>query len=87
MENLGLSSDVALDRIAGSPRLGVIHQGVDFQLDEKGTTATAASLGGVLFGSDQPVSFTADHPFLFFIRQAKTGTVLFLGRVVNPQAN
>ena len=30
--------------------------------------------------------FNADHPFLFFIRDNKTGSVLFTGRLENPKA-
>ena len=30
------------------------------------------------------VRFTADHPFVFFIKEAMTDTVLFLGRFSNP---
>jgi serine protease inhibitor len=28
----------------------------------------------------------ADHPFLFFIQDEPTGTVLFMGRVMDPSA-
>ena len=28
--------------------------------------------------------FRADHPFVFLIRHKQTGSILFLGRLVNP---
>jgi serpin B len=31
-----------------------------------------------------PPSFTADHPFVFVIRDNVTGSMLFVGRVANP---
>jgi serpin B len=31
----------------------------------------------------KPKIFHADHPFLYLIRDRKTGAVLFLGQVVN----
>ncbi|KAK9941171.1 hypothetical protein M0R45_017791 [Rubus argutus] len=33
---------------------------------------------------DSPMDFVADHPFLFVIREEITGTVLFIGHVLNP---
>jgi len=66
----------------------VLHQAY-VDVNEEGTEAAAAT--GVMF-SDAPgpvphvVVFRADHPFLFLIRDNRTGVILFLGRVVNPQA-
>jgi serpin B len=34
-----------------------------------------------------PVSFRADHPFLFVIRDNHTGSIMFQGRMVNPGAS
>ncbi len=63
----------------------VIHQ-ANIDVDEKGTTAAAAT-AVVLRATGmpaQPVTVTADHPFLFALRDVPTGTVLFLGRVGDP---
>ncbi|KAL6205418.1 hypothetical protein ACLB2K_022678 [Fragaria x ananassa] len=57
------------------------------EIDEEGTEASAvtAQISG---GRAPPVEidFVADHPFMFFIREDSTGTVLFMGTVLNPLA-
>ena len=56
--------------------------------DEEGTEAAAAS--AVVFKMrsipSPPEIVRADHPFLFLIRERRSGCVLFLGRVVDPAA-
>ena len=59
------------------------------KVDEKGTEAAAATaVVMVRAGSAAPVSrpkeFVADHPFLFLIRDLRSGLILFLGRVSDP---
>ena len=54
-------------------------------VDERGTTAAAAT--GVAVGLRsvaRSVSFVADHPFVFLIRDMLTGSVLFMGRMEDP---
>lgn len=64
----------------------VIHKAF-VQVDEKGTEAAAAT--GVMMRTTAmpmpPKVFRADHPFLFLIRDKETGSVLFMGRVVDPE--
>jgi serine protease inhibitor len=55
-------------------------------VNEEGTEAAAAT--GVVVGLTsarvQPPTFCADRPFLFLIRDNHTGSILFMGRVVDP---
>jgi len=57
-------------------------------VDEKGTEAAAATavvlVGTSMPAPEEPVIFKADHPFIFLIRHNPTGSILFLGRVLNP---
>jgi len=62
----------------------VIHKAY-VGVDEEGTEAAAAT--GVVVGftsAPMPATFTADHPFIFLIRDIETKAVLFLGRVIDP---
>ncbi|WP_437494976.1 serpin family protein [Sorangium sp. So ce1014] len=64
----------------------VFHK-VFVKVDEKGTEAAAASAVGIraISASTAPPSeFRADHPFLFFLRDLRSGMILFMGRVANP---
>lgn len=57
-------------------------------VDEEGTEAAAVTVAWAAAEApapdDTPVVFRADHPFLFLIRDLRTGAILFLGRLVNP---
>jgi serine protease inhibitor len=68
----------------------VLHKAF-VEVNEKGTEAAAATAvimgaaGGVApTGPFTPV-FKADRPFLFLIRDVKTSSILFLGRMMNPK--
>jgi len=64
----------------------VVHKAF-VEVEEKGTEAAAAT--GVAFAraavvAGAPAIFRADHPFFFLIRDTKTGSILFMGRLVRP---
>ncbi|KFP06879.1 Serpin E3, partial [Calypte anna] len=59
-----------------------IHK-AEIEVTEDGTKASGATAMVLLKRSRTPI-FKADRPFLFFLRQANTGSVLFIGRVTNP---
>jgi len=63
----------------------VIHKAV-VEVNEEGTEAAAATavVMRVKAMPAPPVTFRADHPFIFFIRHNETGSILFMGRVVDP---
>jgi serpin B len=65
----------------------VIHKAY-VNVNEEGTEAVAATVvlfmpGGI--GPRQRTVFRADHPFLFLIRDNHSGSILFIGRVMNPK--
>ncbi|WP_197440609.1 serpin family protein [Polystyrenella longa] len=69
----------------------VIHQAF-IEVDEKGTEAAAATAVINSYAPSGPgkqgkpvLTFHADHPFLFLIRDHRTGAVLFFGRVEQPE--
>ncbi len=65
----------------------VIHQ-TFIETDEEGTEAAAATVVEIIFTSIQlPVEISINHPFLYFIREISTGTILFMGRVGDPTVN
>jgi serine protease inhibitor len=67
----------------------VLHKAF-VEVSEKGTEAAAATAVMMPKAEAAPASvpftptFKADRPFLFLVRDRQSGSVLFLGRVVNP---
>lgn len=62
----------------------VIHQ-TFLLVDEKGTEAAAVTAGIAEIVS-MPREFHADRPFFFVIRDNRSGTILFMGRISDPAA-
>jgi serpin B len=62
----------------------VVHQAF-VDVNEEGTEAAAAT--GVAMTkliALRPLVLRTDHPFIFLIRENRTGSILFLGRVMDP---
>jgi len=65
----------------------VVHKAF-VDVSEQGTEAAAAT--GITMRAtamrmpEEAVVFRADHPFIFLIRDTRTGVVLFIGRLMNP---
>jgi serpin B len=58
-------------------------------VNEEGTEAAAATAvvirpTAVRLHPQPPPVFRADHPFVFLIRDNRSGSILFMGRVINP---
>ena len=59
------------------------------EVNEAGTEAAAATAvvvtrSAVMRQPPPPPVFRADHPFIFFIRDTRSGSLLFLGRFADP---
>ena len=75
--------------IAPQLYIGTAIQKANITVDEEGTEAAAATFVAMVEGcigpdEDPPRPFVADRPFLFLVRETRTGLILFLGRVCKP---
>ena len=76
--------DGARDLYIGS----VLHKAF-VAVDEKGTEAAAATAVIMQVTSapiGEPITITIDRPFIYFLRDMRTGAFLFVGRVMHPSA-
>jgi len=95
-QNLGIKDafvpDIADFQGMGWPKAKIwisqIRHKAFVEVNEEGTEAAAATAVELKIRSAprHPV-FRADHPFLFLIQDNQSGSVLFMGRVVDPSAS
>jgi serine protease inhibitor len=71
------SSGAAISRVDHEATLDV---------DEAGTTASAATAVGLAGSDSLPVRMTINRPFLLAVRDVREGALLFIGRVMLPNA-
>jgi serine protease inhibitor len=89
LSTLGMAnafSDLAdFSRIsAGGLTITEVKHKAYIEVDEEGTTAAAVTSVTVGTTAVLPYNFKLDHPFIFAIREMKTGLVLFTGVVNDP---
>lgn len=67
----------------------VLHQ-TFIDNNEEGTEAAAATVVEFVYtsaGPNEALKVNLDHPFLYFIRETTTGTIIFMGKVSDPTLN
>ena len=94
LTNMGMpvafSSDADFSGMTGNRDLSideVLHKAF-VSVDEAGTEAAAATAVMMRLTAlpSPPVEVKVERPFVFLIRDIETGTILFIGRVLNPSA-
>ncbi|KAM4803064.1 serpin B4-like isoform X1 [Urocitellus parryii] len=88
MEDVFCPQKADLSGMTGTQGLSVskvLHKSF-VEVNEEGTEAAAATgiVAEVTSAPMHSVNFYCDHPFLFFIKQNKTHSILFFGRVSSP---
>jgi len=87
---LAFSDSADFSGITTQARLKIsrVQHAADLTVDETGTVATAATGVAVaptaIASPTRPVRLTVNHPFLVFLRDDVTGTILFAARVADP---
>jgi len=71
-------------------RISDVVQKAFVDVNEEGTEAAAATGVTIMAMSvamqRPPPVFRADHPFLFLIQENHTGSILFMGRIMDPRS-
>jgi serpin B len=57
------------------------------EVNEEGTEAAAVTSVEMAYESETTPDFRADTPFVFMIRENQSGTILFIGKIVDPTAS
>lgn len=68
----------------GDLQVSNVLQKIGIEVNEKGSTASASPIASLDKRIDSAIEFKVDRPFLFFIFDETTGTLIFSGKVVHP---
>ncbi|NOR45936.1 MAG: hypothetical protein GQ534_10155 [Candidatus Delongbacteria bacterium] len=77
------SADLSGITDIGGLFINIVKQKAFIDVNEKGSEAAAATYVGATFGADP--EFYANRPFLYIIRDDRSGNILFMGQVYNPE--
>jgi len=86
----GADGNVAISPISVALALQIVYNGAagttQAEVDESGTVAAGATTVTIVTAVAQASTFTMtmDHPFLYAIQDGKTGSLLFVGLLLNP---
>lgn len=87
MTDAFISGVADLTGIAEAPLfVSFVKQNTFVEVNEEGTEAAAVTTIaiGLTSAGDEPPEFIVDRPFLFFIREQTTNTLMFAGKVMEP---
>ena len=71
--------------LSSNLKISDVYHKAFIEVNEQGTEAAAATAVVIAMKSIvREKYFIANRPFLFLIREKSTGTILFMGRIVNP---
>ncbi|EDN71463.1 Proteinase inhibitor I4, serpin [Beggiatoa sp. PS] len=88
LQTLGMTDafDSTKANLSGITEENIIISAVEhkafIEVNEEGTEAAAATT--VIASRGRATVFRANHPFIFWIKDNQSGTILFLGRLMNP---
>jgi serpin B len=94
LQSLGMTDafNGALANLSGisdaSLVVSFVKQNTFVEVNEDGTEAAAVTTIGIELtsaGDDPPIPIVVNKPFIFAIREQTTNSLLFIGKVVNPQ--
>ncbi len=85
---IAFSSAANFSNLANGPLfVSEVHHKTYLEVDEEGTTAAAVTSisVGTSVRTETPM-MTINHPFILAIREHSSGTILFIGKIVNPNS-
>jgi serpin B len=88
LKNVGMNRIFmgGLANIADGPlAVSNVKQKTFVEVNEEGTEAAAVTSIEINFTSSMSLSFYANRPFLYLIKEKSTGAILFIGRMDEPQ--